>query len=73
MYMKTVENIFGKLARLQKNVKPVFVLCFVVHCLVSFLVLQSSGWGRESRLLYLVFLVSCDCCCSVALPQGSVG
>ena len=25
----------------------VFVPCFVVHCFVSFLVLQSSWWGRE--------------------------
>ena len=38
----------------------VFVPCFVVHCYVSFLVLQSSWWGRESWLLYFVFLVSCS-------------
>ena len=29
-----------------------FSPCFVVLYFVSFLVLQSSCWGRESRLLY---------------------
>ena len=32
------------------------VLCFVVHYLVSILVLQSSRWGRESWLLCFVCL-----------------
>ena len=32
------------------------VPCFVVHGYVSFLVLQSSWWGRESWLLYFVCL-----------------
>ena len=27
--------------------------CFAVHYLVSFIVLQPSGWGGESWLLYL--------------------
>ena len=49
----------------------VFVPNFVVHCFVSFLVLQSSRLGREGWLLYFVFLVSCDC--YVALPCGAVG
>ena len=39
----------------------VFVPCFVVHCFVSFLVLQSSWWGRESWLLYLVGLPGALC------------
>ena len=30
----------------------VMVPCFVVQYFVSFLVLQSARWGRESRLLY---------------------
>ena len=47
----------------------VIVLCFVVHYFVSFLVLQSSRWGRESWLL--CFLVSRDCC--VALPHDAMG
>ena len=51
-----------------------FVPCFAVHCCVSFLVLQSSLWERESWLFYLfVFLVSCDCYYYVALSQGAVG
>ena len=36
----------------------VIVLCFVVRYFVSILVLQSSGWGRESWLLYFVCLPS---------------
>ena len=43
---------------------------FVVHSYVSFLVLQSSWWGRKSWLLYFVFLMSCDF--DVALPHGAV-
>ena len=36
--------------------------CFVVHCFLSLIVLQSSLWGRESWSLYFVcILVSCDC------------
>ena len=31
--------------------------CFVVHCLVSFLDLQSFRWGRDSWLLYFNFLL----------------
>ena len=31
--------------------------CFVVHCLVSFLVLQSFCWGKESWLLYFNYLL----------------
>ena len=39
-------------------------------CFVIFLVLQASLWGRGSWLLILiVFLVSCDCKCSVSLPR----
>ena len=42
----------------------VFVSCFVEHCFVSFLVLQSSWWRREGWLLYVVCLcwsAVCDC------------
>ena len=45
----------------------VFVPCFVVHCFVSFLVLQLS-WQLGCFILF-VFLMSCFCYCSVAL-QG---
>ena len=41
---------------------------------MSILVLQSSQWGRESRLLcfvLFVFLVSRNCC--VALPHDATG
>ena len=37
------------------------VLCFVMQYLVSFHILQSSGSGRESSKLYLMFLLSCVC------------
>ena len=36
--------------------KSVIVLCFVVLYFMSILVLQSSLWGRESWLLYLICL-----------------
>ena len=36
--------------------ESVIVLCFVVHYFISILVLQSSWWGRESWLLYLICL-----------------
>ena len=36
--------------------ESVIVLCFVVRYFVSILVLQSSWWGREGRLLCLVCL-----------------
>ena len=41
---------------------------------MSFLVLQSSWWGKESLLLYFDFFpVSCDFYCSEALPQDAMG
>ena len=36
--------------------ESVIVLCFVVRYFMSILVLQSSGWGRESWLFCLVCL-----------------
>ena len=36
--------------------ESVIVLCFVVRCFVSVLVLQSSWWGNESWLLCLICL-----------------
>ena len=36
--------------------KSVIVLCFVVRYFMSILVLQSSWWGRERRLLCLICL-----------------
>ena len=36
--------------------ESVIVLCIVVRCLMSILVLQSSWWGRESWLLCLICL-----------------
>ena len=36
--------------------ESVIVLCFVVRYFMSILVLQSSWWGRESRLLCLICL-----------------
>ena len=48
------------------------VLCFVVRCFVSVLVLRSSWLGREtSCFAWFVFLVPCGCC--VALSRGIVG
>ena len=57
----------------------VFALCYVMHCFVSFLVLQSSLRERErerereraiSSTLF-AFLVSCDC--YVALSHEALG
>ena len=46
-------------------------LCFVLQYCVSFVALQSPRC--ESLFLYfVVFLVSCDCFCYVALPHGAV-
>ena len=49
-----------------------FVPCFVVHCFVSFLVLQSILMGKPESLLLYCFLVT-EHSCSVALPNGAVG
>ena len=50
-----------------------FVACLVVECVVYFLVFQSSREGRESWLLYFVWLtVSCDFYCSVALSHSAL-
>ena len=49
----------------------VFVPCFVVHNCVSFLVLLEAE-ERAGCFTFFVFLVSCDCCCSSALPHGAV-
>ena len=40
-----------------------FASCFVVHCLVSFLVLEPhpDGEQRSACLALFVFLVSCNC------------
>ena len=42
---------------------------------MTFLVLHSSSWGREKAVGYFasfVFLVSCDCFCSVTLPHSAM-
>ena len=46
----------------------VIVLCFVVRCFMSILVLQSSWWGRESWLLCLICLPGVSWW--LALPWG---
>ena len=47
-----------------------YVLCFVVHCFVSFLqVVQSE---RAGCFALIVLPVSCDSYCYVALPQSAV-
>ena len=51
-----------------------FVPCFVVHIFESFLVCNHlAGEERTDCFATFVFLVSCDCYCSVALPHGAVG
>ena len=51
-----------------------FGLCFVMHYLVSFLILQSfDEEGRPSCFALIVFLMSIDCNCSVAIPHGATG
>ena len=52
----------------------VFVPCFAIQYLLSILVLHS--FAREERadcFILIVFLLSCDCKCSVYLPHGVVG
>ena len=54
--------------------ESVIVLCFVVRCFVSSLVLRSSWWGKGGGagcFAWFVFLVSRDGC--VALPRGAMG
>ena len=46
---------------------------FVIQYFVSFLVFQSSRWGESvGCFTFIVFLVSCGCCCSLSLPHGAV-
>ena len=54
--------------------ESVIVLCFVVRYFMSILVLQSSGWGRESWLLWSVCLpgVSWLLCGSFSQCHGFV-
>ena len=50
-----------------------FVPIVVVQCFVSFKVLNHlDGEERAGCFTLFVFLVSCDCYCSVALPHGAV-
>ena len=45
-----------------------------MHCFVSFLFCNHlDGEERSGCFALLVFLVSCDCYCSVAIPHGAVG
>ena len=47
---------------------------FLFYFLVSFLVWQSSCWGRESWLLYFnMFLLSFGCLSSMSLPNYAMG
>ena len=56
------------------DVCQAFELCpwFVIQYLVSFLALQSSGWGRESWLLYFNCVLAVvwlfECCVSLPRP-----
>ena len=54
--------------------ESLIVLCFVVRYFMSLLVLQSSWWGRESWLLFLVCLpgVSWLLCASASRCHGFV-
>ena len=51
-----------------------FVSCFAIQYLVSILVFTHSAREERADCFYLnVFLLSCDCKCSVSLPHGVVG
>ena len=48
--------------------------CFAIQYLVSFLVCNHSAREeRADRFILIVYLLSCDCKCSVSLPHGVVG
>ena len=48
-----------------------FVPCFVVHCFVSYLFFNHLyGEDRTGEFALFVFLVSCGCYFSAALPHG---
>ena len=47
--------------------------CYVIQYVVSFLVLQSSHWGKELIALFYYLLGRCGCYCSLSLPQGDLG
>ena len=47
-------------------------LCFGMHYFMSFQVLQSSE-ERAGCFAFIVFWMSCNCKCPVALPHGAVG
>ena len=51
-----------------------FGLCFVMHYLVFFLFFNHlDEEDRADCFALIVFLMSCDCWRSVALPHGAVG
>ena len=45
--------------------------CFTQY-LVSFLAVILTGYRELVDLPLIVFLMSCDCLCCVALPRGAV-
>ena len=51
-----------------------FVTCFVIECFVSFEYFNPLG-GEEIADCFalIVFRISCDSQCSVALPRSTVG
>ena len=53
----------------------VFGPCFVMHYLVflRFFFNRLDEEDRADCFALIVFLMSCDCWCSVALPHGVVG
>ena len=47
--------------------------CFVIQCFVCVLCcIHLDVEERAGCLTLIVFLMSCDCKCSVALPSGAV-
>ena len=51
-----------------------FVSFFVAQCVAAFLVCNHlDGEERAGCFTLFVFLVSCDCYCSLALPDDAMG
>ena len=50
-----------------------FLFCYAILCVLSSFAIILTGKRIDGCFTLIVFLVFCDCYCSVALPRGAVG